>query len=502
APAQRPSPPERVPRAEPSPAGRRSRPSEQEKRGGPSVSDRKSRLASSETHGKSSPSETRHRLAEPEGRAKKLSSEAPHRPVRKVSQAGSASSLQQLDETLPGDDERPVTMALFKRMVRRVDSLEFASRLSKHHDDSLRTVLMRLKSLERGAASSHSPSAECKAPNPERRRGGGFGPFGFTSVIVTSSGGVGTSLLIHTLRLLNVTTNDHTDRDGLKHMRPGSLRFLPSKFGKRPLVVFVYTDPVRALIALGSKHWLNDQAMKLGSPVNQDGEEYDAAEPPCVAAARREHIQKEAGILHDLPRGCALSNPDEEPPPPSRSSETAKMCKRAYALKSLTPLASYDWVGISRHWGDWVDASCLDGLTANDSIKVPVLFLRSDQIHRSYVKLAMLLGLDRKCMPQALCKAPRLNSLISYNHVFSPSINWTMRMSRTTLIKLNRTYRSMRHQQDTLPNFFVAGPKKAKSYWQRIAAPSYLQPTSCPPKLLHLREMQPLWKRQRSVNEI
>jgi len=82
-------------------------------------------------------------------------------------------------------------------------------------------------------------------------------------VLVISPGGMGCTFTLEVLRRAQIETNDPYDADGLKHhWNPRDPRyqiFAPAK------TVYVWNDPLAALLSISRRGWLDDQAAKLGT---------------------------------------------------------------------------------------------------------------------------------------------------------------------------------------------------------------------------------------------
>ena len=124
----------------------------------------------------------------------------------------------------------------------------------------------------------------------------------YSSIIVSSAGGVGTTSLFHALGQVVPIINDENDEDKLKHATARQLqaRGLPLRYGAAPLLLFVYDDPVRQMLSLARRGWQNFQAFKLGKPVTTAQNE--ATKPfihnRCVVQARHASVRAAAA-----PRG-------------------------------------------------------------------------------------------------------------------------------------------------------------------------------------------------------
>ena len=132
-----------------------------------------------------------------------------------------------------------------------------------------------------------------------------------SGVVVTSAGGAGTTSLLLALRLAGLPTNTVDGSDGLKHMRAARsgvrLRRAPPPLGTRPLLLFLYDDPVRATLSFARRGWANFQAFRL---------EAGGARFPkplqnhrCVAAAKREFIDDQRRRREAEPWTLRLSIP-------------------------------------------------------------------------------------------------------------------------------------------------------------------------------------------------
>jgi len=80
---------------------------------------------------------------------------------------------------------------------------------------------------------------------------------------VSSIGGVGTTSMMHELNRLNppIATNHHSDLDRIKHIPFGDKirKSAPDK------ILYIYGDPVHAVISLDRRGWFHHQAMKVRS---------------------------------------------------------------------------------------------------------------------------------------------------------------------------------------------------------------------------------------------
>ena len=78
------------------------------------------------------------------------------------------------------------------------------------------------------------------------------------AVLVASSGGVGTTMLLRRLRDRGITTNHPTDADGLKHAQ------YPPDMPSVTHAIYLFGDPVQAHASLQRRNMLEKQSKKLG----------------------------------------------------------------------------------------------------------------------------------------------------------------------------------------------------------------------------------------------
>ncbi|EOD40779.1 hypothetical protein EMIHUDRAFT_251046 [Emiliania huxleyi CCMP1516] len=196
-------------------------------------------------------------------------------------------------------------------------------------------------------------------------------PPNVSGVVVTSAGGAGTTSLLLALRLAGLPTNTVDGSDGLKHMRAARsgvrLRRAPPPLGTRPLLLFLYDDPVRATLSFARRGWANFQAFRL---------EAGGARFPkplqnhrCVAAAKREFIDDQRRRREAEPSTSAGSESGRGSSEAGEASlslgghfvgnESVRSCSETVALRGLSsPGAAEDWIGLERHWDEWVAAAC------------------------------------------------------------------------------------------------------------------------------------------------
>ena len=269
----------------------------------------------------------------------------------------------------------------------------------------------------------------------------------FSSAIVTSTGGVGSSLVLGLLQALGVPTNDPDNEDHLKHhiadgpALTGSMQ-LPTHLGARPLVVFVFDDPTRSVLSLARKGWLNNQASHLNSTFFSQADRL-AGSMRCVKESRHAHSNKVHGDGHSIraangprttePRGCPMrdTSPSETSTNSSDTSSdcaTPKMCPKVTAerammacsinaaLQTLAPHAQTDFLGLESHFTGWLHAACAGSAIFNhSSIAAPaILFVRSRTFWAHAHELTALFGIDGACIPNRFCTERRSGSAEEY----------------------------------------------------------------------------------------
>ncbi|KAL1526035.1 hypothetical protein AB1Y20_020856 [Prymnesium parvum] len=288
-------------------------------------------------------------------------------------------------------------------------------------------------------AAAEAASEECRW---RRTRGGP------SAVVVTSVGGTGTTSLIHSLQSLGVVTNAVDASDGLKHMHAHQAARLPPWLGEAPLLLFVYDDPVRALLSFSRRGWANFQAFRLRAR--------NASFPKalqthrCVASARRQFIEAQRRAEEQLrrggggPRGRCARGGSREAVAADGSGEELKQCSQAAALDGLGVAASTDWIGIERHWDGWMLAACRGKLRAASGAPAKVIFAQHSRLWAHAQALSAHLGLERGCVLESLCDERRAEAF--------PTADGSER-SLSVLATLNRTFQSMRAKQEALGDF-------------------------------------------------
>ena len=251
----------------------------------------------------------------------------------------------------------------------------------------------------------------------------------FTSLIVTSPGGVGSSSVQSLAQIMDLPTNDVDNRDRLKHFLAGSgATLLPTRFGSRPLVLFLYDDPTHSLFSFARKGWLNFQAQTLNTSARarQTGvlsNEEHAVRLSCIHYFRHRHalVTKQDyrfASRYDA-RGCPRPHNESSTwHAPSTVREAKEYeCASQAALHTLAPLIhtahprDVDILGFHRHFTGWVDAACNGRALFNESslAAAAVLFARTSELWRHVPALAALLGVDAACIPSRFCRARVIN---------------------------------------------------------------------------------------------
>lgn len=276
----------------------------------------------------------------------------------------------------------------------------------------------------------------------------------FSSVIVTSAGGVGTTSLLVSLRSAGYVTNGFSDEDGLKHMLPSAfalkLRRRHSDLGERPILIYLYDDPVRALVSLARRGWANFQAFRFGRGGKVDQKAYK--DLPCISRARRDFITSQrraegAPIANSTPRaalGCR--HPGRVQKRADGGVDEMRVCSERLALQSLDAHAETDWVGLGRHWDAWTAAMHPHAVT-NTSRHPPsltVVFARASRLWAHSRELAELLEIDLDCMPQSLC-----------SQRVAPPLPLAPETAAATLRKLDTTFAELRQKHEEMGEFAV-----------------------------------------------
>ena len=87
-------------------------------------------------------------------------------------------------------------------------------------------------------------------------------------IVVVGSGGNGQTYFMEFLKINNVSINDTTDKDGLKHLSTPEKLKQKNIFKSVSKCIFLYNEPCKAIASFFRKKWHWNQMKKLENPYN------------------------------------------------------------------------------------------------------------------------------------------------------------------------------------------------------------------------------------------